>query len=103
MRIEDLKFCWLDLGDGKVCERMAAHDGECSSDPTVDLPVASQVRTPDLLAHLASLGVDPLSPTYDPSGASPTWTCRHCNRTSHNPNDALYRYCGACDHFCDDV
>lgn len=102
MRIEPLKFCWVELGEGKVCERVVGHDGECSSDPTVDFPVQSpvSVRTPGLLAHL---GVDPTSPTYDPSDATATWTCLHCNRTSHNPNDALYRFCGACDHFCDDV
>lgn len=32
-----------------------------------------------------------------------SFTCRHCNRTSHNPNDALNRYCGYCHHYCDDA
>lgn len=32
-----------------------------------------------------------------------SYTCPHCGRTSHNPNDELNRYCGACHHFCDVV
>jgi hypothetical protein len=26
-------------------------------------------------------------------------TCPQCGRTSHNPNDVKYRYCGACHQF----
>lgn len=26
-----------------------------------------------------------------------TYTCPRCGRTSHNPHDARYRYCGAAD------
>lgn len=31
------------------------------------------------------------------------WSCPHCGRVSHNPNDEAARYCGACHHYCDDV
>jgi hypothetical protein len=31
-----------------------------------------------------------------------TYTCPRCHRTSHNPNDARWRYCGACHRFEDD-
>lgn len=27
------------------------------------------------------------------------FTCPECKRTSHNPNDERYRYCGACHEF----
>ena len=30
------------------------------------------------------------------------FTCPRCGRTSHNPNDARERYCGACHVFVDD-
>ncbi len=43
MKVGPIKFCWLDLG-GKVCERLAGHDGECSPDPTVDFPVEAPVN-----------------------------------------------------------
>lgn len=35
---------------------------------------------------------------YDPAKLRPrpTFTCPDCGRTSHNPNDARERYCGAC-------
>ena len=107
MRIEPIKFCWIELGEGKVCERLAGHDGECSPDPTVDFPLnAAGVRL-----RLDAMGVHPTSPTYDPAGLSdfigaaeqPAWTCPHCKRTSWNPNDVKYHYCGACHHFCDEV
>lgn len=29
------------------------------------------------------------------------FTCPDCGRTSHNPNDAAQRYCGACNKFFD--
>ncbi len=32
-----------------------------------------------------------------------TWTCPHCGRESWNPNDLAHQWCGACNHFCDDV
>lgn len=28
-----------------------------------------------------------------------SFTCPECGRTSHNPNDERYRYCGACHKF----
>lgn len=28
-------------------------------------------------------------------------TCPRCRRTSYNPNDVLYRYCGNCHQFLD--
>ena len=30
------------------------------------------------------------------------YTCVHCGRVSHNPMDALERYCGACRQWSDD-
>lgn len=30
------------------------------------------------------------------------FTCPECSRTSHNPNDEKYRYCGACHKFFTD-
>jgi hypothetical protein len=27
------------------------------------------------------------------------YTCPRCGRTSYNPNDARFRYCGACHEF----
>lgn len=31
-----------------------------------------------------------------------TFTCPRCGRTSHHPDDAYYRYCGACHALTDD-
>jgi hypothetical protein len=36
------------------------------------------------------------------TGAVPSFTCPHCRATSHNPTDVRERYCGRCNHFCDD-
>lgn len=44
MKTEPIKFCWFDLGDNQVCERLAGHDGDCSPDPTVDFPIAVRLR-----------------------------------------------------------
>ncbi len=30
-------------------------------------------------------------------------TCPRCKRTSHNPNDVLNKYCGACFRFHDET
>lgn len=32
-------------------------------------------------------------------GAAPSFTCPECGMTSHNPNDAAWRYCGACHKY----
>ena len=39
--------------------------------------------------------------TIAPDGAS--ITCGRCGRTSHNPNDVVQRYCGACHAFHDKI
>lgn len=44
MKTEPLKLCWLDLGEGKVCERRAGHDGNHSPDPTIDFPVEARMN-----------------------------------------------------------
>jgi hypothetical protein len=31
--------------------------------------------------------------------ADESFTCPRCQRTSHNPTDARYRYCGNCNEF----
>lgn len=30
------------------------------------------------------------------------YTCPHCGRVSHNPNDLAHRYCGACHRYADE-
>jgi ribosomal protein L37E len=30
-----------------------------------------------------------------------TITCHRCGRTSHNPNDVAFHYCGHCNHWHD--
>lgn len=35
-------------------------------------------------------------------GSEQSYSCPHCGRKSHNPNDAQHRYCGACHRFEDD-
>jgi hypothetical protein len=32
----------------------------------------------------------------------PQWTCPHCSKTTHHPQDIEHHYCGFCHHFCDD-
>lgn len=44
--------------------------------------------------------VDPELADRMAEGTQPqTFTCPKCKRTSHNPNDARERYCGACHEF----
>lgn len=38
-------------------------------------------------------------PICEADKAGLTFTCPKCHRTSHNPNDAKHRYCGACNKF----
>lgn len=116
MRIEPIKFCWLDLGDGKVCERLAGHEPPCSPDPTVDFPIESplhqrvELTDPNWLRE----AIDSVDQTGFSSeglradellarGPVPTFTCPHCERTSTNPQDIANRYCGHCHHFCDEL
>ena len=120
MKIEPIKFCWIELGEGKVCERVSGHEGECSPDPTVDFPIESsrrhRVELPDpnwlrtktgrvltdadikALADEAEQGYD-----VDELRSRPLWRCPHCGRTNRNANDVENHYCGHCHHFCDDV
>lgn len=35
--------------------------------------------------------------------AHETYTCPRCMKTSHNPNDARHRWCGACNRFESEV
>lgn len=32
-----------------------------------------------------------------------SYTCPRCKRTSHNPNDGTFKYCGFCHVFEDDA
>lgn len=75
MKSEPIKLCWRDLGEGKVCERLAGHPPPCSPDPKAEFPIE----------------------------VWPSWTCPHCGAKSYNPEDVEKHYCGRCHHFCDDV
>lgn len=97
MKIEPLKLCWIELGEGKVCERLAGHDGECSPDPSVDFPVSTAVHERPPSEELEGLA------DFIGAAEMATWTCPHCRQTSWNPNDVKYHYCGACHHYCDEV
>lgn len=127
MRIEPLKFCWLALDDGKVCERLAGHEGECSADPAVDFPIATPAFLDDdefwatvrtrgedarrrLLAlldgELDDIATEPMHRLElpDPNWLHASWDCPHCDwPPSVNPNDIANHYCGHCKHFCDEV
>lgn len=112
MRLEPLKFCWLDLGDGKVCERLAGHDGECSPDPTDEFPITTPTFLDDdeFWATVRSRGdsarqrlLATLDSELDDIATDATWDCPHCDSPpSYNPNDIANHYCGHCHHFCDD-
>jgi len=40
--------------------------------------------------------------TIEGAAGANFFTCPFCQRTSANPNDLVYRYCGACGVFVDD-
>lgn len=50
------------------------------------------------LADKAIAILAPAAPAA-PDESSLSYTCPRCKKTSHNPNDALHRYCAACDAF----
>jgi hypothetical protein len=117
MRVEPLKFCWLDLGEGKVCERVAGHDGECSPDPAVDFPIATpafldddefwaavRTRGEDARKRVLAMLDGELGDIATEDLEIPTWNCPHCDgKPSPHPKDIENRYCRHCRHFCDDV
>jgi hypothetical protein len=102
VKLDPLKLCWADLGEDKVCERLAGHEGDHNPDPSADFPIAVRPRVPPEDVE----GLDDLVERAQAllrQGALATWTCPHCEMTSWNPMDVASHYCGNCHHFCDYV
>lgn len=110
MKTGPIKLCWLDLGDGTVCECLLGHEPPCSADPSVDFPITItssvglrlEFPDPNWLHETLDTGFSGTAIRARLADDSPTWHCPHC-AWPPSQNDIANRYCGHCHHFCEDI